>query len=195
MTSTVLVCFHELTSLGRHFGIAAILFYECVSAQQVGFLRVFTVEMPVALLIVVFGTSSAGTTVTGTVTGTVIVTVGLLRKFFLRFFRVSPFHATILEPNFDLCVSESKSGRQLTPVRLRDVLLYLKPLFESLALEVRKHGPRPRPFPFRSGRAAAGNRAGSVEVVMVMVADSGSRKRTVHVLTTAGHLRRMLMVM
>lgn len=57
-----------------------------------------------------------------------------------------------------LRVSEAQRGRELTPVRLCDVLLQLETLLQPLALEVGEHGPGPRPLSLSTASASAASR-------------------------------------
>lgn len=59
--------------------------------------------------------------------------------FFLFFFcRLTESYLSICEP---------QHGRQLFSVRLGHILLYFKSLLQAFPLQVRKHSPRPWPFP------------------------------------------------
>lgn len=46
-----------------------------------------------------------------------------------------------------LSVCQAQHGSQLLPVRLGDILLDLEPLLQPFPLQVREHGPGPRPLP------------------------------------------------
>ena len=94
-----------------------------------------------------------------------------------------------------LRIGQSETGRQLPPVRLRDVLLHLESLLQPLPLQVGEDGSRPGLFPLPSdprpdqvvvqgdgmagnvvvaGRKGGGDGRGRVRVVVVVEEGGGS---------------------
>ena len=75
-------------------------------------------------------------------------------------FNLMKVHSPILEPDLDLGIFQTKIVGQFLAVRLRDVLLCLKPLLQTLPLGIAEHGPSHHASSWlTSGRAHPGQRA------------------------------------